>query len=140
MQICFTNPQISSVFSKLLAPYEEAANHFTYTVNGKVDNAAQRIFSKDKSSTTLSLKERALHILTGLSLALPLVNFISYFVLSKLDCLISKLKTPTPDDIPEGRARFGGVRARVFDKDAPADHVAAITSIELPLRRTPGAA
>lgn len=140
MQISFSNAKISSICSNLLAPYREAGNHFTFAVNCRVNKTAQRIFSEDKSSKALTLKERALHLLTGVSLAIPLVNYISYFVLSKLNCLTSNAKKPTPIDIPEGKARFGGAKAREFDKDAPADHVAAITSIELPLRRTPGAA
>lgn len=133
-------------FSSFLAPYEQASKHLTFAYNGKVDHASQRIFaSTSTGSNQPSLKERVLHVLTGIALGLPLVNFATLYFLSSLDMLI-KEAPPAPTypcwiadsegPCSDRPARSGGVRfapadrAREFRAGEPPAAVRALYSIE----------
>ena len=76
---------VSSFFNQarvvFCAPYEEGMKQFRFAIDGKVEHAAQRIFSEDRSSTQLSFKERVFHIGVALALLFPIINMISYYFL-----------------------------------------------------------
>jgi hypothetical protein len=76
---------LDSINSALLAPYKEAAKHLSFASEGRVQHAAERVFSKIKDSDVLFLKERVFHILATLALSIPLLNLISQHFIPKID-------------------------------------------------------
>lgn len=85
-QVC--SPVLNKTLSSLLEPYNEAGKHFTIAFEGKVEGASQRIFANNPTTTSITWGERILHVLTGAIFAIPLINYISYYVFSFLGMLI----------------------------------------------------
>ena len=76
---------LENISSTLLAPYEEAAKHLSFAWEGRVEHAAQRVFSQSKDSEVLSIKERVFHLLGALALSIPFINLISQHFIPKID-------------------------------------------------------
>lgn len=82
---------------------------------------------KVSSNPEYPLWDRVKHFVIGLSLCIPIANYIFYWALQKFSSLNSE---PDSTHIP-GKIKFGQARARIFDKEAPPADLAFIQSQSL---------